>query len=55
MWLMELMGMTVVAGVALGVVWRVTENFFEQRAFKATLAKAQADLDDQEQPTAKTE
>ena len=39
MWLLELMGLVVVSGVVLGVVWRAGENWYEQREFKASLLK----------------
>lgn len=32
MWLFELFGLTVVVGTVLGLVWRITENYFEKRA-----------------------
>jgi hypothetical protein len=50
MWLVELMGLVVLAGAVLGVVWRFAEDWFEKRADRQR-QEFEAELNKEELPT----
>lgn len=47
MWLLELVGMTALAGTALGIVWRFADDWFERRANRK-MVELELSLDEEE-------
>jgi uncharacterized membrane-anchored protein YhcB (DUF1043 family) len=50
MWLVELMGLVVLVGAVLGVVWRFAEDWFEKRSDRQR-QEFEAELNKEELPT----